>query len=171
VNGIELLLHVVGSEEVSDTSKLQQQVILETEDGRRADNSGLREKLSGNLLSSTLCSVELGDGLRVGAVGGNVDISVDIVLANSLDNSLSSLNVHILQREVLGRIVAANQVENGIGMSNARLDRRGVSKVVLNEDNTAKISSDLEMTLGHLLAVGNNDSASLAGQSVDNVSS
>lgn len=54
VNGIELLLHVVGSEEVSDTSKLQQQVILETEDGRRADNSGLREKLSGNLLSSTL---------------------------------------------------------------------------------------------------------------------
>ncbi len=78
-----------------------------------------------------------------------MDISVDIVLANSLDNSLSSLNVHILQREVpdnhlvpvlsigplyidvLGRIVAANQVENGIGMSNARLDRRGVSKVVL----------------------------------------
>jgi hypothetical protein len=54
VDGVELLLHVVGSEEVGDTSKLQQQVVLETEDGRRSDNSGLREKLSGNLLSSTL---------------------------------------------------------------------------------------------------------------------
>jgi len=132
-------------------------------------------------------------------VGRNVDISVDIVLADSLNNSLGTLNMHILQREVpedhlashpcssvsriniLGRVIAADQVENGIRVSNASLDRWGVSKVVLleyevtgrlltisgaieayDEDNTAKISGDLKMTLGHLLTEGNNDGASLA---------
>jgi hypothetical protein len=98
--------------------------------------------------------------------------------------------MHILQREVLGRVIAADQIENSIRVSNASLDRWGVSKVVLleyevterlltisgvieayDEDNTAKISGDLEMTLGHLLTEGNNDGASLASQSVDNVSS
>jgi hypothetical protein len=132
-------------------------------------------------------------------VGRNVDISVDIVLADSFNDSLGTLNMHILQREVpedhlasrpcssvsriniLSRVIAADQVENSIRVSNASLDRWGVSKVVLleygvtgrlltisgvieayDEDNAAKISGDLEMTLGHLLTEGNNDGASLA---------
>lgn len=34
--------------------------------------------------------------------------------------------------------------------------------VTYKKDNTAKVTSDLEVTLGHLLAEGNDDSASLA---------
>lgn len=65
-------------------------------------------------------------------MGRNVDVAVDIVLADSLNDSLGTLNVHILQGEVpdsrlaslsclgpyliniLGWVIAADQVENSI---------------------------------------------------------
>ena len=56
VNRVELLLHVVGSEEVGDTSQLQKEVVLETEDGGRADNGGLREQAASDLFRSALNS-------------------------------------------------------------------------------------------------------------------
>lgn len=45
---------------------------------------------------SNLSTVELRNGLGVRAVGRDVDISVNVVFADSLDNSLSTLDVHIL---------------------------------------------------------------------------
>lgn len=64
-------------------------------------------------------------------------------------------------------------------MPNARFDRRCVSQIVLlkyslvfrseeesiftyDEDDTAEITSDLEVALGHLVTEGNDDRASLA---------
>lgn len=120
-------------------------------------------------------------------------ITVDIVLGNSLDNTLGRLDMHVFEREVpaslspilipvsgglLGRVVPANQVVDHIGVSNARFDRRGIVQVVFlcivsvfpgpvrqwtyDEDDTAKITRDLQVALGHVLAEGNDNSASLA---------
>ena len=71
----------------------------------------------------------------------NVNISVDIVLANSLDNTLSTFDMDILQRVVpittlapalnwpirmkmiiLGGIVSADEIKDNVGMSNTGLD-------------------------------------------------
>lgn len=52
----ELFLHVVGSEEVRDASQLQQQVVLETKNGSRSNQSCLGEDASGNLLTTSLLS-------------------------------------------------------------------------------------------------------------------
>lgn len=54
MNRVELLLHVVGSEEIGDTSQLEQEIVLKTKDGRRSDDGGLREEASSDLLRSTL---------------------------------------------------------------------------------------------------------------------
>jgi hypothetical protein len=54
VNRVELLLHVVGSEEIGDTSQLEQKIVLKTKDGRRSNDGGLREEASSNLLGSAL---------------------------------------------------------------------------------------------------------------------
>lgn len=50
----EFLLHVVGCEEVQYGSKLQQEVILKSEDGCRSHNGSLREDVSGDNLSTSL---------------------------------------------------------------------------------------------------------------------
>lgn len=54
MDGPELLLHVVGGKEVQNGGELQQQVVLESEDGGRSDNGGLGEDASGNEFSSSL---------------------------------------------------------------------------------------------------------------------
>lgn len=59
MNGVELLLHVVGGEEVGHTSQLEQKVVLETEDGGGSDDSSLGEQFPGNLLSSALIRLSI----------------------------------------------------------------------------------------------------------------
>jgi len=54
VYGPELLPHMVGSKEVSDTGQLQQEPVLEAEHRSRPDNGRLREDVAGHLLSDTL---------------------------------------------------------------------------------------------------------------------
>jgi hypothetical protein len=54
VNGPIALLHVVGGEEVGDTGELVEQVVLETEQGSRANNRSFRVDLTSNLLTQSL---------------------------------------------------------------------------------------------------------------------
>lgn len=54
VNRPVALLHVVGGEEVGDTSKLVEKVVLETEHGRRTDDRGLRVDITSDLLTPSL---------------------------------------------------------------------------------------------------------------------
>lgn len=56
VDGPELLLHVVGGEEVGDAGELEEKVVLETKDGGRSDEGGLREDFPSNLLTASLLS-------------------------------------------------------------------------------------------------------------------
>jgi hypothetical protein len=44
-------------------------------------------------------------------------------------------------------------------------------EIPYNESNTSKITSDLQVTLHHLLAIGNDDVASLLSKVVDNIAS
>lgn len=81
----------------------------------------------------------------------------------------------------LGRVLATSQVVDDIGVTNALLDGLGVAEVIFlwarqtictfnrtprfqvsyNESNTAQITSDLQVTLGHFLTVGDHHIASL----------
>lgn len=54
VNRPVALLHVVGREEVGDTSELVEQVVFETKHGRRTDDGSLREDVTGDLLTPSL---------------------------------------------------------------------------------------------------------------------
>merc|ERR1712054_320865 len=140
VNGVnrpELLLPVVGSKEVQDTGQLEEDVVLETKDGRRSDNCRLREDVPGNLLTTSLGSVELGRGVGVGAVGGNVDEAINVVLRHRFRDPLGSLDMDVLQSEVLGRVIAADQVVNNVGMADASFDRVRVAQVVLHKNDPA----------------------------------
>lgn len=92
-----------------------------------------------------------------------MDVAVDIILGDGLGDPLGSLDVDILKAEVLGGIVTADEVVDDVGMPDTGLDGLGVVQIIFDEDDTAEIAGNLEMALGHLLAVGNDDLASLTG--------
>jgi hypothetical protein len=147
-----------------------------------------------------LGSEVLGRRVTASVVGRNVDEAVDIVLGNSIGNTLDTVDVDILVGEVpgvvrnhifiyithcnsLGGILATDKVVDNIGVTNALLDGLGVAQVVFlyresdtfpdsnklysrktpyHEHNSSKITSDLQVSLGHLLTVGNDNGATLA---------
>lgn len=125
-----------------------------------------------------------------------MDETVDIVLSGSLCNAFRAVDVdigvgkipaHLLTKLKRGspyahslcRVVAANKVVYDIGMTNALLDRLGVSQVIFltdisivprqslgelrsyQENNSAQITGRFKVSLGHLLTVRNNNGASL----------
>jgi hypothetical protein len=104
-------------------------------------------------------------------VRGDVDEAVDVVLCDGRGDAVGALDVDVLEVEVLGRVVAADKVEDHVRVAHALLNAVGVAQVVLGEDDAAQVARHLEMALGHLLAEGHHDGASLARESVDNVSS
>lgn len=174
INGVNwpvTLLHVVGSKEVGDTSQLVEETILETEHWCWSDDGSLWVDGANDLLSSRLGSVELRWGVWVRVVAGDVDETVDIVLGDSISDSLCSLDIDILKIKVLRWVVTANQVVDNIGVADGLLQGLGVAEVVFHEDDTSKVTGDLQVSLGHLLTVWDNDSASLSRKSVDNISS
>lgn len=90
------------------------------------------------------------------------------------------MHPHVVCRYSLRRVLATDKVVDNIGVTNALLDRLGVTQIVFlwesdivrhesisrqrspyYERNTSKITSNLQVTLPTLLAVGNNDVASL----------
>lgn len=89
----------------------------------------------------------LGRRVAVSVVGRNVDEAVDIVLGNSIGNTLDTVDVDILVGEVpnivrnhlfiytthfnsLGGILATDKVVDNIGVTNALLNGLGVAQVV-----------------------------------------
>lgn len=145
VNGPVFLLHVVGSQEICDTSKLVKQVVLESEHWCGAHNSCLREDFTNNTLAPTFGLEELRWRVLGGIVRRNVDESVNVVFGDCLSDTLCTVNVDVLVGEVpaqlafiqnhsrgdvLGRIVTADKVVNNVGMANALFNRLCVAKVV-----------------------------------------
>lgn len=121
----------------------------------------------------------LGRRVTASVVRGNVDEAVDVVLGNSIGNTFDTVDVDVLVGEVpgvvrnhifmrithcnsLGGILATDKVVDDIGVTNALLDGLSVAQVVFHEDNSSKITSDLQVSLSHLLTVGNDNGASLA---------
>lgn len=47
-----------------------------------------------------LCAVELGGRVDIDAMGRHMDVTVDIVLGNSLNDTFRAFDVYILKREV-----------------------------------------------------------------------
>lgn len=91
-----------------------------------------------------------------------MDVAVDIVLGDGLGDSLGPFDVDILETEVLGGIVAADEVVDDVRVPDTGFDRLGVAQIVFDEDDAAEIAGHLEMALGHLLTEGNDDLTSLA---------
>lgn len=169
VNGVdwpELLLHVVGGKEVQNGGELQQKVVLKSEDRGWSHDGGLWEDASGNELSSSLCRKELRGRVGVGVVRRDVDITINVILGNSLGDALGSFDVHVLQRKVLGRIVSANQVVHNVRVPDACFDGSRVSKIIFNENNAAEVSSELQVSLCHFFAERDNNGTSLTGKAV-----
>lgn len=127
MNGPEALLHVVGGEKVGYASKLVKEVILKTEHRGRSDDGGLGVDGANDFLSPSLRlisffvplagrrSTDLGrevlrGGILLRVVGGDVNESVDIVLGNSLNDALHTVNVDIGVREVPARLLVGSQL-------------------------------------------------------------
>ncbi len=176
----EALLHVVRGENVGDTSKLVEKTILETKHWCWSDDGSLWEDAANDLLSTGLGSEELRWRIWIGIVRRDVDETVNIVLGDCISDPLGSLNMDILQIEVLGWIVAANQVVNNIGMADRLLKRLSVAEIILlrnrldmlalpfsiavayHKDDLSEITRNLQVSLGHLLTVWDDDGASLS---------
>jgi hypothetical protein len=54
-----------------------------------------------------LGSEELGGRVDIGVVGGDMDVPVDVIFGNSLDDSLGSFDVDILEGEVSNAVSQA----------------------------------------------------------------
>jgi hypothetical protein len=59
-----------------------------------------------------------------------MDVAVNVVLGDSLNDSLGSLNVDILEAEVLGGIIAADEVIDDVGVPDTGFDGLGIVQVV-----------------------------------------
>lgn len=94
------LLHVVGSQEIGDASKLVKEVVLKSEHWCGTDNSCLGEDLTNNTLAPALGLKELRRGVLGGIVGRNVDESVNVVFGDCLGDTLRTVNVDVLVGEV-----------------------------------------------------------------------
>ena len=100
MNGPVFLLHVVGGQEIGDASKFVKEVVLESEHWCGTDNGCLRENLTDNTLAPTLGLEEFRGRVLGGIVGRNMDESVNVVLGDSLGDTLRTVNVDVLVGEV-----------------------------------------------------------------------
>jgi hypothetical protein len=106
-----------------------------------------------------------------------MDESVNVVFRNSLSNSLNAFHMDILKIKILGGVASANEIVHHIRVSDAFFERWGISQVIFleqvqkgfrkatrtsyHEYNPSQISSNLQMTLGHLFSERHNNRTSL----------
>jgi len=86
-----------------------------------------------------------------------MDETINIILGNSLSNPLDAFNIDIKKTEVLGGIVATDQVEDHVRVTNALFYRLGVAKVEFDKGDSPKVARDLEMSFTHFISVRNYD--------------
>lgn len=91
------LLHLIRGEQVSDTGQLKQQLVLKAKEWRRSHDRRLGEDIPGNLFTLAFGCEEGCRRVRVGAVRGNVDEAVHIVLGHCLSNPSCAFNMDIFQ--------------------------------------------------------------------------
>lgn len=106
-----------------------EKTVLETEERSGTDNSSLGEDVADSLLTTGLGAVELrgrilGDGVR-----GNVNEAVDIVLGDGIGNTGGTLDVDVLEIEVLGGVVATDQVVDNVGVADRLLNGSSVAEI------------------------------------------
>lgn len=162
VDGVEALLQPVGGDDVGGRSQAVEQTVLEAEHGGRANDGGLWVDGTRDLLTLGLGAVELGGRVDLGAVRGDVDIAVNVVLCHGLGDALGALDMDVGQVEVLGGVVATNEVVDNVRVPHALLNGCCVAQVHFHEDDAAKVTGDLEVALCHFLTERHNDGASRA---------
>lgn len=94
------LLHVIGSEDVGNSGKSVQKPVLKSEHRGWPDDSSLGENGSCNVFTLSLGPEEFRRGVKTSVIGGNMDVSVNVIFGNRFHNSFCSFNVDILVREV-----------------------------------------------------------------------
>lgn len=158
-----------------------QEAVFVAEHRGWAHNGGLGENIAGYGLAAGLGTVELRGRVGEGRVRRDLDEAVDIVLCNGVNDAVGSVDVDVVEVEVLGGVVSANQIVDNVRVTDRLLDGCSVAQIVFlglllgcwmdrdsrvgayHEDNTTEITGDLEVTLGHLLSEGHDDCASCAG--------
>lgn len=60
---------------------------------------------------------------------GDVDEAVDIVLGDGIGDTGGTLDVDVLEVEVLGGVVATDQVVDNVGMTNGLFDGGSVAEI------------------------------------------
>lgn len=164
VHGVGGLLVLVGTDETRGSSDSVQNLVLSSVHGSGSNNGSPGDNLLGDLLTESLCMVELGGRVDLGVESRHVDVSGHIVFLDGLSNTSSSLNMHIVVVEVLGLVLSSNQVDDNIGMSHGLVNGLEVSQIHLQKVDHSQVTSHLEMSLGHFLSVGNNNGGSVLGQ-------
>jgi hypothetical protein len=100
-----------------------------------------------------------------------MDIAVDVVFGDGFDDTLGAPDVDVGQGEVLGGVVAADEVVDDVGVTDASFDGVFIAEVVLlfilrevgeerrcetyNEDDSSQVSRHLEVSLCCFFAEGN----------------
>lgn len=165
VHGVVGLLVLVGRDQTRRSGhSVQEPLVLSAKHGGGSDNGSPGHNFLGHLFSESLGVVKLGGRVELGVEGGNVNVSGNVVFLDGLCDSSGSLNMHVVVVEVLGLVLSANQIDNDIRVSNSLVNGLEVSQIHLQKVDHSKISSHLEMSLGHLFSVGNNNSGSMLGE-------
>jgi hypothetical protein len=102
VYGAETFLHPVRCDDIAETSQSVEQAVLVSKHGCWSYDGSFRVDVPGYLLALSFGAIELCRVVGVGVVGRDVDVSVDIILRDSLHNALCALNVNVIELKVPG---------------------------------------------------------------------
>lgn len=172
VNGADLGVTAVNADRKTTAhGETGKEAILLTVHGRGADNGGAGEDAANELLTLGLGAQETGGRVDGGVHGRHLDEAVNLVLLGELGNNTGSLNMDVREREVASLIITAEQVVNGVRVTNGSLQGVLVAEVNLHGDNLSKITHDLQVAHIILIAVGDNNVSALASETVDQVTS
>ena len=117
----------------------------------------------GHVRASYLGPEELRGRVLVCIIRRDMNEPVHVVLCDSLCYSLCSLDMDIIETEVLGGLLPANQVEDDVGMPYAFFDGLCVPQIIFHERHSSQITHDLQVSLRHLFSKRNDDLTSSPG--------
>lgn len=170
VDRSELLLVVVCDEEAALGGDSVEELVAVAVHGCWSHNGGIGHDFLDNLLAEALCSVEVGDvGVGVGVEGGDVDESGDVVLCDGFGNALGALDMDVVVGKVFGFVLAADEVEDNVGVLDRVLNGLDVAQVPLDKVDDAEVAGHLEVALLHLLAEGRDGDGAVAAETRDKV--
>jgi hypothetical protein len=188
VDWVEAFCHIVNRDEIGDSGQTMEKVVFEPEAWGWSDDGGFGEELPSDFFAdclsyaSSVSMLSIARGFAylcpknfrwrvfVRIVTRHLNESVDIILRHRLSNPLRALNIDIPQTEILRRIILPNQIEHNITVPDTLLNTLRISQVELHECDPSEIASDFEVTLGHVVAVGDYHLATTPGEALHDVS-